>query len=295
MEDTLKECSILYCQKDLPMTETCMCWGWEHGQGWDEIVRQASCELEVLNRMWYPKYKVRIQADQIKEKFGELTWYWSVACDNYSFIGKFGIKLNNLMRWLMRHINFRPTTIIDAKEYTTDEVEEINKDRYNNLKKYKDTANTVFEKDGKYFRNYKLYHCQQSHIEFMRFKHLRKMIDAISRFSFIIKSFGTKDPSDMQKILITYLDSKAEEIINNATKKCTNVCEDCGHQIGTNWSPKCETTGWITYICKDCAEKSGKRYYKNNELWDGKKRVMTKKEVESHKKAINKKIKDSIK
>jgi hypothetical protein len=41
----------LFKEKDLPMTETCMCWGIECGDGWEPVIRNAcralnrSCEL----------------------------------------------------------------------------------------------------------------------------------------------------------------------------------------------------------------------------------------------------------
>jgi len=79
--ETVKNCPILYQMADKPMTETCMCWGWEFDNGWDEIVSNASYELEAINLLFYPKYRIRIQADQIKQKFGALCFYYSVITD----------------------------------------------------------------------------------------------------------------------------------------------------------------------------------------------------------------------
>ena len=171
-KETMDQCSILYCTKDLPMTQTCMCWGWECGSGWFNVLHEASCKLEALNLIYYPKYKVRIQADQVKEKFGTLRFYFSVICE-------------------------------DAER--------------------------------------------------------------------------TKE----QEVIMTAMNSWADEIVRWAEDECYKTCEECGHQIGENWSPRCETLGWITYICDTCAEKRGTLYIKNGEKWQGKTRLMTQEEVKA--------------
>ena len=171
-KETMDQCSILYCTKDLPMTQTCMCWGWECGSGWFNVLHEASCKLEALNLIYYPKYKVRIQADQVKEKFGTLRFYFSVICE-------------------------------DAER--------------------------------------------------------------------------TKE----QEVIVTAMNSWADEIVRWAEDECYKTCEECGNQIGTEWSPRCETTGWITYICDRCASKTKGFYFKNGAKWQEGKLLMTKEEVEA--------------
>lgn len=56
----------LFAQKDLPMTETGMCWGVECGDGWFKIIDEACEELSKLQG---------IQFSQVKEKFGGLRLY----------------------------------------------------------------------------------------------------------------------------------------------------------------------------------------------------------------------------
>ena len=56
-----------------------------------------------------------------------------------------------------------------------------------------------------------------------------------------------------------------DKLIADAEKECMDYCEDCGYQIGTDWSPRCETQGWISYICKNCAEKRGDTYSITND------------------------------
>ena len=42
----LKRFPILYQDYDSPMTQTCMCWGLDHGDGWFEIIWQLSLAIE---------------------------------------------------------------------------------------------------------------------------------------------------------------------------------------------------------------------------------------------------------
>lgn len=41
---------ILYSQRDLSMQETCMCWGFECGDGWFKLIDELSAGLEDVNR-----------------------------------------------------------------------------------------------------------------------------------------------------------------------------------------------------------------------------------------------------
>lgn len=76
----------LQLQKDFPQLyknlygdprQTCMAWGFAHGEGWYNIIREASEKItEVINKM--PEEKQALfYADQVKEKFGTLRFYMS--------------------------------------------------------------------------------------------------------------------------------------------------------------------------------------------------------------------------
>jgi len=56
----------LYGQKDLPINQTNMCWGFECGDGWFDIIYQLSEKISAHHN---------IQATQVKEKFGTLRFY----------------------------------------------------------------------------------------------------------------------------------------------------------------------------------------------------------------------------
>ena len=41
--EIIEKCPILYGQHNLPMTQTCMCWGIECGSGWRDTINELSC------------------------------------------------------------------------------------------------------------------------------------------------------------------------------------------------------------------------------------------------------------
>jgi len=59
----------LFREKDLPMSQTCMCWGIDTGDGWEKIIRTACEELSALEGMEHLRFV------QVKEKFGTLRLY----------------------------------------------------------------------------------------------------------------------------------------------------------------------------------------------------------------------------
>lgn len=57
----------LYKQRFLPMTQSCLCFGIETGNGWFDLIYDLSKKLTELN--------IGIEAVQVKEKFGGLRFY----------------------------------------------------------------------------------------------------------------------------------------------------------------------------------------------------------------------------
>lgn len=62
----------IFRQKDLPMNQTCMCWGISCGDGWYNIIDTlcALIQFDIDNN----KHK-QLEAVQVKEKFGTLRFY----------------------------------------------------------------------------------------------------------------------------------------------------------------------------------------------------------------------------
>ena len=63
----------LYQEKDLPMTQTCMCWGFECPSSWFELLKELTNKLESINNKYKGKYEC--VAQQVKEKYGSLRFY----------------------------------------------------------------------------------------------------------------------------------------------------------------------------------------------------------------------------
>ena len=64
----------IFRQKDLPMSQTCMCWGIETGDGWyqllDTLCQDIQTYLEIHTEV------NQVEAEQVKEKFGGLRFYY---------------------------------------------------------------------------------------------------------------------------------------------------------------------------------------------------------------------------
>lgn len=61
----------LYVQHDRPPTETAMCFLFDCGDGWFDIIDLLSKQLEWLNDTG----AIRVEAIQVKEKYGTLRFY----------------------------------------------------------------------------------------------------------------------------------------------------------------------------------------------------------------------------
>jgi hypothetical protein len=69
--------------RNLPMTETCMCWGFECGDGWFQILNQLmgniQSHIDWKNRNG--EVVPQVTLDQVKEKFGTLRFYYTGGDD----------------------------------------------------------------------------------------------------------------------------------------------------------------------------------------------------------------------
>lgn len=69
---------ILFQDNKKPMNQTCMCWGIECPIGWYHIMEQLCTVLEYYNIEFSKNHGIAIIADQVKEKFGTLRFYFTV-------------------------------------------------------------------------------------------------------------------------------------------------------------------------------------------------------------------------
>jgi len=71
----------IFRQKDLPMSQTCMCWGIDTGDGWyntlDTLCDQIQNHLKNNLQKDQDPTVVNVEATQVKEKFGGLRFYYN--------------------------------------------------------------------------------------------------------------------------------------------------------------------------------------------------------------------------
>jgi hypothetical protein len=88
---------LLFKNRNAPMTETCMFWGFQHGDGWYQIIDnlcfniQSHIDWSSKNNAWdlkwneehpdeqRPVYEIvtQVVVEQVKEKFGTLRFYYN--------------------------------------------------------------------------------------------------------------------------------------------------------------------------------------------------------------------------
>jgi len=64
----------IFRERGLPPSSTCMCWGLEIGEGWFGHVDAVCTLLDEFAR----RTGVHVVAHQVKQKFGELRFYYSI-------------------------------------------------------------------------------------------------------------------------------------------------------------------------------------------------------------------------
>lgn len=63
---------LIFAERNLPMTNTCMCWGFACGDGWFDLI-DALCERL---QFWTDRnHAPQVVARQVKEKWGALCFY----------------------------------------------------------------------------------------------------------------------------------------------------------------------------------------------------------------------------
>jgi hypothetical protein len=82
-EEIFKKYPALYKEKDLPMQESCMCWGLEVPESWLPVIDMLSEALTNSYRRCTENghYRPVFIAEQVKSKFNELRFYYKVELD----------------------------------------------------------------------------------------------------------------------------------------------------------------------------------------------------------------------
>lgn len=253
----MESCPILYRQRKLPMSKTCMCWGIECGKGWFEPLNKLSHKLERLNNYYKNDY-VCIEASQVKEKFGTLRFYYDI-CFKPTKIRQFFINILNIIKYPFNKFKYKFINVVDKEAYVSEEWDEISKEDYDN-KKIREYVSNKFgwkfkEENGKYYRNCELNHPPSCHKELTNYKLMYKVKELLDN---LIINLEIYEHTDRQLMIRDALSSEAFKLVSEAESECYNHCELCGRQIGIEYSPRIATKGWVTYICKYCDEKKKK-------------------------------------
>ena len=96
-EELVKKYPLLYAQREMSMRDTCMCWGFECGPGWYDIIDRLSAKIEAINNEIKAEREAHsveldaepyddlcfIEAVQVKEKFGGLRFYLGPVLAKY--------------------------------------------------------------------------------------------------------------------------------------------------------------------------------------------------------------------
>ena len=64
----------IFSQKDMDMTDSCMYWGIDVGDGWYDLMDELCSSLQDYS----DKMNIQVVATQVKEKFGELRFYYDI-------------------------------------------------------------------------------------------------------------------------------------------------------------------------------------------------------------------------
>ena len=275
MHDTIKNCKMLYKMTSRPYDETCMCWLWECGYGWFNTLAEVSNKIEALNLIVYPKYKVRIQADQVKEKFATLRFYYSIVADPPWYIRWYEAFMQFVMFDMLSKIKYDVKSVIIKEGYHSYDVHTfLTKEEFETEKtKFKNATNIEFdESNGQYIKRTKIWHVPKhnmvatKHRIFFWFYKKRYVFKNWLRYAL------NWNMSAKQTIIKDWLDDIVSKYIREAELECEQHCENCGRRIGTDYSPTCTTKGWIKQICQECADKCEAEYVMNGEtLKQGKK------------------------
>jgi hypothetical protein len=74
---------LIFADRNKSMQETCMCWGFEHGDGWYNIIDSLCANIQ--NHIdWQNRQGEKVPqvvATQVKEKFGTLRFYYNGGDD----------------------------------------------------------------------------------------------------------------------------------------------------------------------------------------------------------------------
>ena len=247
-EDARRLCAILYSRGV----------SWECGDGWNSVLANLSYKLEELNYRFYGKYRVKVTADQVKEKFGTLRFYYTVSVDQPAWRAFPTKALHWTASFIERRLDFKLKNVVDLPAYTKYTFTRLPDDADDSCgRSYSDSAGRRYTADATFMSG-------RSHFEPTRHRLAYKLVDALYAAATWLANFLYADPSPAQRVIEKYIDGEAEAMICDAENKCEKVCERCGRALSDDST--CVTQGWITIVCEQCV-RPGARYKKLGKIY----------------------------
>jgi len=274
-KDAIRNCRLFYSGGNRFSLDPDPHFSWECGAGWNDVLAAMSYRIEALNIELYKKYRIKCVAEQIKEKFGTLRVYTRIVVDPpawKSFLPDVLMKLYNKICALKTDHAMKK--VVDRAKHVEYEYELMSKEDFSEAEKGKYKCSNVdyYESGGRYYKVIRLDRYEQTHYEPTKNMLLYRIKNAINLTARRLELWVEPDKQPRVQIVMSeFMDGYVEKIIRDAEDGCYRKCEKCGCDIGTEYSPRCETRGWITYLCEDCAKKQGGNYVKHDRKQEEKK------------------------
>ena len=237
---------LLYADRGRSMQETCMCWGFSCGDGWEPLIRELSSKLEPLIK-------------KIADKNNKRQCY-TCGCSYESHSQYPGNNACITIHKLPYHINrsYRGSLIPQWKRdlkaaWTGKNYWYGGKTQFSRLlitikrlfkEDWEHTKFRIFNRISRSINKFLYFLHEKFDINYPKLCHCKGYEINHPRASQVKEKFGT---------LSFYMTSATDEmwdIISEAEQKSGTICEDCGA------SGRRRGGGWIRTLCDTCAKKS---------------------------------------
>jgi len=236
--------------------------GWECGIGWTDALAKLSYKIECANRLFSRNFRVHAEADQVKEKFGGLRFYYTVHRDAPPIIERLSGFLRKFADVVLRKADFRTKRVTVKPATVTIKCKELPPS----------SDDTVY--DGKLLEAPDGFRCLLNEVhQYEISKQVPTRLRALWHIAYACYKaeswlLGLYSANlNRQAIGVEALEDFVEKAVEEAEDSCYSTCEECGSSIGTDYSPRCEMLGWTAYVCEQCAKKRGGRYLKGDGIY----------------------------
>lgn len=250
----MKDCRMLYPGRRP---------GWECGIGWTDALARLSYKIECVNQLFIRNFRVHAVAVQVKEKFGGLRFYYTVHRDAPPIVERLCLLLRKTADVILRKANFRTKRVTIKPATVTIKCKELPLLVPDN---YLYNGQLLESPDGFRCLLNKVHQYEISKQVPTRLRPLWHIAYACYKAESWLLGLYSAD-LNRQDIGAEALEDFVEKAIRETEDTCHSTCEECGSSIGTDYLPRCETLGWITYICERCAKKRGVKYRKGNGIY----------------------------